>query len=571
MTGYIHFNNAELLGYSHNFNFWGQARHYSSTQVYNIKSYITGAKYQEDNIYDIWNQSNNISNYTKSGICQIHVNNVYLGLGRVTSINFDESLDVRIRKYSAQVEIPLVAGPDGFAGIGEMANTGLYFSGSESLIGYFTSETGKYINNFTFSQSSEQIASGKYVYSKTASFGIDKGIEDVYSVTPVDYAKRVFGAVSKLYGNEYILSPEYPTFYQLASGISKTNQSFDTLNNTFSYDEKFTFQSGMNYLWQYGHSLNYDGKTATIDEKGTITSSLVSGTKIAPAITAWTSIETGIYARCESVFSGYFYSAGLLSPSYPCNIYPYPINKSITKNQCAATVDYSYSYSNSPFIQSGYFYSYSDSVDYGEDGYLTISENGTFKAISNINSGGWTVVKNAYAAEKPNITGRISGIYANSTGWYHTDCGYLSGGLKSASKRETFKEYDAEVSYVWSFTDNPSFHEDSVSYSYRKNVSDNKSLHLFNYFPILGDKIISQSAQQATRGQLSNSISIVSKSGVSLSSLAAKALSGVEKPSGTDIYATNYTYSYSPLTNNFSLGLDYVYTYYRDKDQFLAH
>jgi hypothetical protein len=138
-------------------------------------------------------------------------------------------------------------------------------------------------------------------------------------------------------------------------------------------------------------------------------------------------------------------------------------------------------------------------------------------------------------------------------------------------KTESYKEYDPEVGYSWTFTDNPSYHEDSISYNTKILNSDSKSLHLFNYFPITNDRIIAQSSEQSTRGQYSNSISIISKSGVTVQQLVDKAISKVKKPSGTDIYATNYTYSFSPLKNNFSLNLDYVYSYYRNKDQFLAY
>lgn len=567
MTGSIYFNNAELFGYSHVFNTWGESHHFSATETYNIRNFITGTSYKDD-ISGVFTATDQVANYIKSGICGIYVNNVYLGLGRVTNLNFEESTDVRMRKFSASVEIPLLAGS---GGSGYINNTGAFFSSQgENLINYFTSPTGRYIKNFSFSQSSQQVASGKYSFGKSANFSIDQGIYDEYSVQPYDYARRLFGAIQRSYGNEYVLAPEYPNFYTTASGFTNTTQSFDILNNTYSYDESFVFQEGANYSWKYDHAIQYDGSIITVDENGSIKSTSISGDVFNPASTAWIgTVKNGIFSRCSGAYTGY---TGFLFYTGGCGLQNYPIRNSIVKNACAGTIDYAYSYSTSPFNNSGYSHSYSNSINYGEDGYIVISENGNFRALTNVNSTGLPTVINAYNSSKSSITGRISGLYTTSTtGGYNSYCDYLSGGLKSMGKTESYNEYAPEVSYAWTFTDNPSYHEDGVSFMTKGEYSDSKSLHSFNYFPILNDSIIAQSATQATRGQFSNSVSVFGKTGISIDSLVSKALTKIQKPSGTDIYSSNYGYSFNNLTKNLSLSLDYVYTHYRNKEEFLVY
>lgn len=566
MTGSIYFNNAELLGYSHVFNSWGESHHFSSTQTYNIKNFITGTSYKDD-VSGIFAEANQISNYVKSGICGIYVNNVYLGLGKVLNLNFDESSDTRSRKFSASVEIPLLAGS---GGSGTVNNTGVFFSSEgENLINYFASPTGRYIKNFSFSQNSKRLANDKYSYDKSANFSIDRGIYDEYSIEPYDYAKRLFGAIQRSYGAESLVNPSYPNFYINGSGFANTTQSFDIFNNSYSYDESFIFQDGQNYSWRYNHSLQYDGSIISVSENGNIKSNCVSGSLFNPAFTAWTgTIKDSIFSRCNSIYTGY---TGMLSYSGGCGLQNYPINSSISKNSCEGTLDYSYFYSTSPFNNSGYSHSYSNSINYGEDGYIVISENGSFKALTNINSTGLSIVINAYNLNKSSITGRISGLYSSSVTGYNYRCDYLSGGLKSMGKTESYNEYSPEVSYSWTFTDNSSYHEDSVSFSSKAEYSDSKSLHSFNYFPILNDKIVAQSTTQALRGQFSNSISVFGKTGASIDGLVNKALTKIQKPSGTDIYLTNYGYSFNNLTKNLNLSLDYVYTYYRDREEFLVY
>lgn len=569
MTGSIYFNDAELLGYNTLFNFWGDARNYSNTQIYNIRSFITGNGYNDD-ISGVFSQIGPISNYIKSGICGIYVNNIYLGLGRVQSVNFDQSTDTRIRNYSASIEIPMVAGSGFLSGVGSINNTGVFFLGdSDNFINYFSSQTGRYIKGFELTQTSERVGKNRYTYNKSASFSIDQGIKEEYSVEPIDYAKRLFGAIQKTYGNEFNIYSNYPNFYILGSGASVISQSYDIINNNYSFSEDFSYEEGLNYLWQRNNSISYDGNHVTVDENGVITSASVSGTRFGPALAAWTGVQTGIYERCNQVFQKY---TGFLSYSGGCGLYNYPIESSVTKNICAATVEYKRAYSTSPFVNTGYFYSYNNSVDYGEDGYLTVSENGSLKSLRNISGAGLAEVISGYNYQKPFITGRVSGLYNTSVlGGYNADCYHLSGGLNSISKTETYNEYDPQVTYSWTFTDNPSYHQDSVSYMNKSSYTDSKSVHMFNYFPIINDEIVAQSATQAVRGRFSNLININGKPGVSLSGLISKALSGVKKPSGTDIYSSDYKYSYNPLTNNLSLGLDYVYTLYRNKDEFLAY
>lgn len=565
MTGAIYFNNTELLGYSHNCNYWGNIENYSNIQTYTLQGYITGSNYSE-NISGVVSQISGISSFTTSGVSNIYVNNLYIGLGTVRSINFDQSNDSRIRRYSASVEIPLLAGTGMFSGTGAITNTGGYFlSSGENLTSFFISDTGRYIKNFILEQNSEKLAKDKYGYAKSASFTIDPEIYDQYSVYPEAYASRLFGAVARTHGDEFLLSEQYPNFYKIGSGISKTTQSFNVTDGSFSYQESFIYEKDLPYTWKYNHSLSYDGDAVSVDERGVIKSTSFSGTNFAPAQTAWQSIKTGVFSRCSGVLTGYPDFANLCGP-----LSTYPITSSTVNNECEETITYSQSFSTNPFIRSGYIYSYDNSIQYGEDGYFNISENGSFKALNNINSTGFNIVLAAYSSEKPSITGRISGLYTNSISGYNYLCG-MTGVLSSISKSESYNEYNPEVSYSWASSNNPRYISDSTSYLNDISFSDNKSIHAFNYFPILNDKIIPQSASQAERGQFSNSINLVTKSGVSISSMVTRALTGVAKPSGTDIYAKNYTYSFSPTSKRFSLGLDYVYTYYRNKDNYLAY
>lgn len=565
MTGLITFDRVELLGYDHRFNFWGNAKNYSDLQTFSIRGRLTGDSSAES-IANIWRGMSGMIALTRSGASEIRVNNVNLGVGFVRSLSFSESTDVVRKEYTATIEIPRVAGSSLYAGTGIIYGTGVYFqSAGENFINFFSSQTGKYIKDFSFSQSSDIVAQGKYSYNKNCSFSIDSGIYGEFSVSPTTYAKQLMLAVGRSYGQEYVISPEYPNFYVNGSGLSYTNQTFDPINNSYSYSQKFDFQSGLNYLWEYSHSLNLENALVNVDERGKITSSQISGTKIQAALTAWQSIETGIYGRVSSLFTGY---TGFLNYTGVCGLYNQPQSSSVSKDACRGTIDYSQSYSNSPFLRTGYQYSYTDEINLDGDGYVTISENGNLKAFGNARPSGFAVVNSGYVANLPEIQSRISGLYSSYTGFFYS-CN-LANTMNSVSSQETYKEYDAEINYTWEYSSNPKYLGDSVVRKYDTSYSISQPLHIVNYFPIARDSIIAQKANQSTRGVFSNRISVVGQVGATLPSLVSSALLKLQKPSGTDIYISDYGYRYDPFKKSLSMNLDYEYTYYREPEDYLA-
>ena len=561
----INFNNSELLGYSHTCNYWGNIRNYSNTQNYSLGGYVSGLTYSE-NISGVVGQIDEILKFT-TGLSSIYVNGLSVGTGVVKSINFQESNDLLIRRYSASIEIPLVAGSGMFSNSGHVNDTGVYFqSYGENLIDFFNSETGRYIKDFSLDQSSKKIGKDKYTYSKSASFLIDVGFYEQYNAKPEVYAAQIFGAISRSHGSEYrIFSGQYPDLYKAGSGISQKNQTFDILNGSFSYDESFTYQLGIPYIWIYNHSFGYDGTIAKVTEKGSVQSTAYSNitlpnseiARFEAARLAWIDIKTGIQSRCSGFLTGY----GSLNFLSGQKLSTYPANSSLTKNAIESTIEYSQSFSTSPFLKSGYVHTYENSIDYGQDGYLRVNENGSFKSLNNVNKSGMSEILNFYSEEGPSITGRISGLFNKAMSGYNYSCG-MANTISEILKKETYNEYEPDIKYSLQFSSNPNYIPDAYCYSNDVKFNEDKSVDLYNYFPILNEKIYPQDANQIGRSSFSNKINLKAKTGVSISGLTVKALGLTSPPTGdaTDLYIQNYKYSYSPNSRGFALSLDYVYT-----------
>lgn len=559
----ITFECAQLMGLQHTCNFFGQSFNYSNTQVINLRGRLTGSY---DSIDGVWDGMNNLIAMTTGNALAITINSVNVGTGRVTSLNFDKGTDVGEKFYSATIEIPRHAGSGMFNNSGYMPATGSFFgSTATNIVTFFTGAQGKYIKDFSENYSLDVISSGKFSYNKDINFSLDYGLYEELGVLPNTYAKSLMEAAKKSYGDINLLSAFYPDYYKNNSGISYTNQSFDVINYQYSFSERFEFQTGLPYIWNYNHSLQLNDAIISVDEKGTITSSQSVGTTIAAANTAWATIETGIFQRVSGVYIAY---TGFIGYSGGCGLKNQAEQSSIKKDNCAGTIEYSKSYSNSPFTQSGYSYSYSDEITVDEDGYTYVSENGQLKAYRNIRPSGFDLVYSGYLSKSGEIYSRITGLYASSTGALH-DCS-ITGGLNFDNSKETYKEYDAEVEYDWAYTDNPNYRQDGLFYKAETSYTQDLPLHLVNYFPIGYNSIIAQRSNQSTRGVFTNSISLVGKENTKINDFITGALSRVRKPSGTDIYASDYSYQYNPLDQTFAMDLTYNYTLYRGPNEFLV-
>lgn len=557
----ITFSCAELLGLDHQCNFWGDAFNYSNTHTLSIKGRVTGSY---ENVSGVWEGMSGLIAYT-SGNRLITINGVDIGSGRITALSFDQGTDVGFKTYSATLEIPRHAGSGMYSGSGYLPATGTFYnSNGANIVSFFTSNTGKYIKNFSQSSSTEVVGSGKFNKNKEISFSLDKAIYDDFGVSPNVYAARMMEAAQNSYGDIEILTAFHPDYYKNGSGISYTSQNYDTDNYVYSFSERFNFETGLPYIWSYNHSLNLADSIISVEEKGTITSSQLSGFKMATASGGWNTVQTGIFGRVSGLYVAY---TGSIGYSGGCGLFNQPERSSLSRDSYVGRIDYAQTYSNSPFTSSGYSFSYTDEVSVDEAGYITVSENGQLKAFRNIRPSGFNLVYTGFLQRSGEIYSRITGLYAASTGALRS-C-HVSGGLNFDSSKNVFREYDAEISYDWSYSDNPNLQQTALFYRVDSTTSNELPTHIHNYFPISYSTIIAQAASQSTRGVFTNSISMIGKENTKLNDFVTGARSYIQKPSGTDIYATDYSYEYNPLENTFSMDLVYNYTLHRAAADYL--
>lgn len=495
----------------------------------------------------------------------IIVNSVNLGSGRITSLDFDQGTDVRRKNYTASFEIQRHAGSGLYSNSGTLNLNSSFFSGSPNVYTFFTTSTGKYIRDFSESFDLVETASGKFDYNKDVSFYVDTGVYSEFGISVAAYASNIINACKSSFGDINVFTAFYPTYYKNQSGITYTNQSFDSITNQVKYTESFKFQSGLNYTWDYNHSIDYSNGLFSISENGSIESNQLLSSKIEAAQTGWATIETGIFGRVSGIYSSY---TGIFTYTGGCSLKNLPENSTLSKNACQGRIEYSKTYSNSPFNNSGYVYSYEDSIELDGEGFVVVSENGSIQAIPNIQPSGFTLAYTTYLSKTGEIATRINSLYTSYTGTFYP-C-YFNTGIGLSSESLTLQEHDGIVSYSKEYTDNYRNAGEGLYSNISHTVAIDEPVHIVNYFPISYSHILAQRAQQSTRGTFVNNIALTSKNNIALSQFINTATGMIRFPDGDDIIVKEYSYQFSPLERNFSMRLGYSYGDYKTSADILV-
>lgn len=553
----MEFTCAELLSFSHNYNLWGDALHPNSTQSFTIKGSVTG-DFSKDLVSGVWTGMNSLISSLSGESIPVVVNSVNIGTGRVVSLNFDAGTDTRRKYYTASIEIYRHAGSGLYDNFGNFTYPSLFSGSPSGVYSYFNTTTGRYIDNFNYSVNIDVIASGKFTIQKDIQFNVNSGIYSDYGVSAASYASTVINGCKNSFEDSSVLSIFYPNFYKTLSGITYTQQSFNNITNEVNYSESFRFQSGLNYIWDYSHSVDYSNGGFSISENGTILSTELKSYKSEAAEIAWSGIDSTMFSRVSGLYQSY---TGIFNYTGGCTLKNLPESSSLVKDKCAGSIQYSRNYSNNIFnSNSGYTYSYQDTVELDDDGFIRISENGEFKAIQNKYPSGFDLVLSGYRGKTGEIYSRINSLYTSTTGNFYR-C-YVNTGISLESEEITMREHEAIVSYSKSYSDNIKSSGNDIYNSISHVISLDEPTHIINYFPIPYDSILAQRAIQSTRGTLTNTISLVSRESVPLQNFINTATGMIRFPDGDDIILKDYSYQFSPLKNNFSLKASYTYTDY---------
>lgn len=546
------FNSAEVLSISQNSQLIGDSFALRTIQDISVSSRLINNQTNKS-LKPIWSGIDELTNFT--GYEAIILNGVNIGTGRLVSLNFQEDTDTRFKRYTADLQILKDAGNYNI--------TGLFYADITGYIGL----NFKYINNLQENCTFNKISQDIYETSQTLTLEIDS----YYNGDSKTLAKTIASGFLKNTPFLQLIGVTMGDIYlNSGNGLYFNNESHDNINQIYSFTQRIeTTPSGF-YNWKYSNVLSYevDG-TINLSENGNITATrILNGNKYSYASSGWDIVRTGIYSRITGLYNAYFKNpSGEVYFSGNCGIVNQPVQSSITKNIYAGTIDYNYSYSNSPTLNSGYSYSYEDEISMADNGYLNITEQGEIKGFLKNRPANFTFVTGKWSQIKPTIYPRITG-YLQSYTLTENCLSNLTGYLVNSN--ESYSEYNGTVGYNYAYTTDPDNMPSGDFLRISVSRSDVSPVHSVAIYAVAHFGELAQFTKQSTRGSYTNKINIQAKTGVSLSSILDAGFARVLKPSGTDIYLSDFNYSYSPQINSLDMDLSYSYSKYREGNDILV-
>lgn len=390
---------------------------------------------------------------------------------------------------------------------------------------------------------SQQVdGSQSYVHSVGLRFNKQNSSDDPTSLAKA-FASNLFSSVNGL--NAFLIS-----YSALGNAKRFYSESYDLINSACAFTETVEIPATRNgdYSVTYGYNiqLGEDGFT-TVEETAEIrgVSSAVSLSHSADE--GISAIISNAYTRSNSVYQNYNFSSATL--------YSLPLVQATISNQFEGSIKLTSSFSNNPKYQTGAIWQYSQEISQDEQGYIQISEEGTVIGIGR-------PLKDKYPAAilfyNSNVSSlaltRISSLYSSYPN---------TNGQALTNIRNSFSEnlYHGEIKYQFVYTDNNTY----VSSGMKKldiDVSITNPVQVVEEFNIINYNQISQPQNQSTQGIVSINAKLRGSRISVLSDYITYITPFIQAYTnyGTDQFLSNCQYSWNPITNSFSIQVEYKFS-----------
>jgi len=426
------FNNVELLGYTHQNNFFGEkSLFYSSTRTVSIRGYVLDLA-SSNGVDGVFNGVNQLINQTKD-FQDITINGQNFGRGKVKSFSVDAGNWVRYTQYQADIEV-LLEVP--IANINSKEFNGINISNkSLNLIKSFS-------ENFSLNfDAQNKVLGGEH----TIDIEYDANNENI---------NLIF--LAKSLATELLKT--IPSNSNIAEGNYLTRQNYKVLNSenyntvagkcgfkrTFSYS---SLNNNKNYSFVRTHfiEIGEDG-IAIATENCQIKAEFDQPSLYDNAAAGYEEQLSEVFSRTNNVFQIYKNKFNIIT-----DLNQQFISKSVQVNKFNGTINFTITFDNDPKkINSSYVWEYVSNLDRSENGVWSASENGSVKGNGKIGSNDkYDKAKIGWAAAKGGIFGRVTSFYNDEA------TNKIGGALKEISKTINRNKYEGFINYNFTYTDDP--------------------------------------------------------------------------------------------------------------------
>ena len=383
-----------VLSFDREFEYLGEGLNYRNVDTLTVRGKMVNTP---EEVQQIWTGM-------ESKIQEFHpytdiiINGRNFGSGRVLNYNFPQSSDATQREFNYTIEL-VSTGDLGILG-------GVNFSGISPEARF------AYVKNLNENISFERRGPDQRVVNRSLSFGLESGFFDNNSFAR-DFARQM---MSNPGIDLSIIDSDFPSFY--GSGNRTIEESWDVKTQSYRFSEEFLTSPTESYFWEQSRSINSnrDG-LMTASEKGKIIGLNPSTSFYESALSGFSTVRGGIRGRLLATIA-----ASQVEP-YFCGLTSDATSKIETHDRCAGTIEYDWSFSNNWAEEGCPIKSYSQSIEKGENGYCTVTENGNFRDNCGTGTGGLWANYN-----ETQVSGRLQLLY-NETSNQSPSCSFETGRL----------------------------------------------------------------------------------------------------------------------------------------------
>lgn len=540
------FNNVELLGYSHQNNFFGEKSiNYSITKNISIQGFVLDLA-NNNGISGIVGQINSIKTLAKN-FTNIVINGQNYGMGKVTSLTFNSEKWVKDTRFNATItvleEVPI-----------ENLNLNL-----PEFIG--TNITNKKFNliksfseNFSLNfDNQNKILGGEH----SIDIQYDANNSNInLIILAQSLAQELLKKLPEdLKEGSYNQRSKYKVLH---------TENYNLIDGKCGFNKKFSYRNENNdkpYSLNLTHSieLNEEG-IATVNENCEIQAEYDVPSLHENSLIGLRDQLTGVYGRVDTFFQLYKSKLNITE-----NLNVNHISKSIQINKFLGTISYNISFDNDPKkINPEYIYEYTLNLDRNEQGIWNSSETGSIRGIGK--NGDIKKYENATKAWTEN-----KGLIKNRLiGFFNSQATNLPPGsnLKELSKNVTKQVYEGLINYNYTFTSDPTILENDPDQVKKISIekSDTGVLPIITNF-IIPNKAYTLSQNKNLRKQGEYKVTVNLEIGCINGTFngfnyfnRAKSAAGAFAGQGSDNYIESINFTSDEIEKRVSYQVNYKYS-----------
>lgn len=500
----LRFDHIASMGATHETRFFQAGFSYSTTKNLNIQGYVVDLA-NSWGVTGIWTGINTVV-ANANEYHALLINGVNFGSGRVTNLSFAPGNDVKVKTYSASVEV---------LESGNLFNfTGTYYSGVNLV-------APTYLEDFNESYSFNKKLNGGYGYTHQADIRFTSGVGNLDAIQAAQTVARTLFTG----GN---MGFAFYSGYTNCQGKRFFTEAYNLIDNSCSFQESFDLDKDLGrYSAIHTNSVEISQEgVISSREQGTIRG--IENVNYQSALSALTTELTGAYYRCSGVAQAYFAGYPILISS--------PLNQGRAVDIFNNEVSYTVSFDNNPNNSGTYYWDYTHELN-RRDNITDISENGEIIGRGGNPSLAFSSAQGGFLVVEPGISGRVTALFVANT---NSGVNYLT------NKEQSYSPLQGRISYARAYSNDPALISNTGIRRKTTSVETARPLYQYNKVAIFNQKEIVQLGYQSTPGALTVKVDMEGDKTATLSAFLALATSEsvANKPSANDVYIAEASYVY---------------------------